>query len=121
MIYERIKELCKERGITISKLENDLELGRSSVRKFDLHDPGVGKMNLIAGYLGVSIDALLGQDYYAENGTARLAQQMYDDPDMRALFHMKRNMDPERFEMHKKMMTDLYKLEHPEDDYDFDG
>lgn len=118
MLYERIRELCKQRGITVAKLEQDLELGRSSVRKFDQHDPGVGKINMIAGYLGVSVDYLLGDDYYLNGETARMAQQMYDDPDMRALFHMKRNMNPERFKAHKKMMADMYRLEHPEDDYD---
>lgn len=39
MIYERIKEICKAKGITVRKLEQDLEFGRGSVRKFDMHDP----------------------------------------------------------------------------------
>ena len=43
MIYDRIKALCKAKGITVAKLEQDLELGRSSIRKMDKHDPGVGK------------------------------------------------------------------------------
>ena len=42
MIYERIKEICNAKGITIRKLEQDLEFGRGSVRKFDQHDPSVG-------------------------------------------------------------------------------
>lgn len=33
MIYERIKEICNAKGITIRKLEQDLEFGRGSVRK----------------------------------------------------------------------------------------
>lgn len=119
MLYERIQELCKQKGVTISKMEQDLEFGRSSIRKFDDHEPSIGKINMIAGYLGVSIDAIVGNDYYSDGETARAAQQMFDDPDMRALFHMKRNMDPKRFEAHKKLMEDMYKLEHPEDDYDF--
>lgn len=44
MIYDRIKALCKAKGITVAKLEQDLELGRSSIRKMDKHDPSVGKM-----------------------------------------------------------------------------
>ena len=54
--------------------------------------------------------------YYTDPETARLAQEMFDDPEMRALFHMKRNMRPEQFQAHYDMMKSLYKLEHPEDD-----
>jgi transcriptional regulator with XRE-family HTH domain len=54
--------------------------------------------------------------YYTDPETARLAQEMFEDPEMRALFHMKRNMKPEQFKAHYDMMKSLYKLEHPEDD-----
>lgn len=80
MIYDRIKKICKNKGISVAKLEQDLELGRSSVRRFDQHEPGVGKLNMIAGYLGVTVDALLDDDYYADGEKAVMAQRMYDDP-----------------------------------------
>ena len=54
--------------------------------------------------------------YYTDPETARLAQEMYDDPEMRSLFHMKRNMEPEKFKAHIDMMKKMYALEHPEDD-----
>lgn len=55
------------------------------------------------------------KEYYIDEETAQLAQEMFDDPDMRALFHMKRNMDAGRFKAHMNMMRELYKLEHPEE------
>lgn len=71
MIYERIKEICNAKGITIRKLEQDLEFGRGSVRKFDQHDPSVGKMHMVAGYLGVTVDELLDDKYESDKGPIR--------------------------------------------------
>ena len=53
--------------------------------------------------------------YYQNAETARLAQEMFEDEDMRALFHMKKGMEPEKFAAHMKMMKELYRLEHPEE------
>ena len=80
MIYDRIKKICKDKGITVAKLEQDLELGRSSVRKFDQHDPGVGKMNMIAGYLGVTLNDLIDADFDSDK---KLLSEMFkaENPD----------------------------------------
>ena len=129
MLYEKVRRLCKEKDVTVTQAEKELEFGRGSLSKIDKHKPSYGKISMLAGYFGVPTDFFLedpvesdGEDEpdgTAEDDTAALAQQMFEDPDMRALFHIKRNMDPERFKAHKRMMADMYRLEHPEDDYDF--
>ena len=53
--------------------------------------------------------------YYQNEETARLAQEMFEDKDMRALFHMKQTMEPEKFAAHMKMMREMYRLDHPEE------
>lgn len=53
--------------------------------------------------------------YYTDQETADLAQAMLEDRDMRALYHMKRNTEPEKFKAHINMMKQIYKLEHPEE------
>lgn len=82
--------------------------------------PRADKLQSIANWLGVELSVLLGEKeptgYYFDPESASLAQEMLDDPDMRALFDMKRNMDPERFRAHMDFMKKLYKQEHP--DYD---
>ncbi len=78
----------------------------------------------IANYFGVSVDYLMGEtddptpqdDYYIHGETAKLAQEMYDDPDVKAFFHMKRTMDPDVFSSHFRFMKEAYRREHPEDD-----
>ena len=59
--------------------------------------------------------------YYTNPETAKIAQEMFDDPQMRSLFHMKRTMEPEKFQAHYDMMKKLYEMEHPEDSDDFSG
>ena len=111
MIYEKIKEICKAKGITVRKLEQDLGLGRGSVRKFDQHDPGVGKMHMIAGYLGVTVDDLLADKHELNMGPDTLARQMYVDKDMRDIYEMKKNMSAERFALYKKLLVEMYRAE----------
>lgn len=53
--------------------------------------------------------------YYTNPETAELAQQMYEDPDMQSLFHMKQNTDPEKFKLYMSYIKGLYELEHPEE------
>lgn len=84
--------------------------------------PRIDKIEKMAQYFGVQKSDLVESQtdsntvYYTDPETARLAQEMFEDPEMRALFHMKRNMEPEKFRAHYDMMKSLYKLEHPEDD-----
>ena len=111
MIYERIKEICNAKGITIRKLEQDLEFGRGSVRKFDQHDPSVGKMHMVAGYLGVTVDELLDDKYESDKGPVAIAQKMYMDKDMREIYEMKNKMSAERFALYKKLLEEMYKAE----------
>lgn len=87
------------------------------------YTPKDDKRKKIAEVLGVTLAELDGDDvqnnvhparYYIDDETARLAGEMFADPDMRALFQMKRTMRPEVFRAHMDMMKKLYKLEHPD-------
>lgn len=59
--YQRIRELCKERNITVTKLIEDLGISESLIRKWKTSStPSVDKIRLVAEYFGVSIDYLIG-------------------------------------------------------------
>lgn len=60
IIFERIKELCSEREITVTQLTRDLGLGKGTIEKWRLRVPSVEKVSAVANYLGVSIDYLMG-------------------------------------------------------------
>lgn len=59
MIYDNVKFFCREKGITISKLETVLEFPRSSICKWNENEPGIRKVQKVADYLNVSIEELL--------------------------------------------------------------
>ncbi|MCI9100940.1 MAG: helix-turn-helix transcriptional regulator [Lachnospiraceae bacterium] len=62
MLYENIKRECKKKGVSISKVESELNFSRSSICKWNDNEPGVNKVKSVADYLGVSIDYLLEAD-----------------------------------------------------------
>lgn len=60
-LYDSIKTVAKSKGCSITKIENDLGLGKSVVSKYDEHAPSIEKIVKIADYLGVSVDTLIGR------------------------------------------------------------
>lgn len=118
---ERVKAVLDERGIAVSVMEKACGFSNgwfSGLRRGTISND---KLNKIAEYLGLSVEFLstgetTGTGYYLNPETAALAQEMYEDPDMRSLFDMKRRMNPERFQTHMNYMKELYRQEHP--DYD---
>lgn len=56
---ERIKNLCKEKGITANKLEQDLGFGGGYISKLDKSTPNTAKIQKIADYLEVSLEYLM--------------------------------------------------------------
>ncbi len=104
MLYERIKEACKKKGVTVSELERDLGFGRSSISKVDKHKPSLERMEQIAKYLGVSVSDLTGaadeqpddvrdrERYYLDPDARAAAQEVYERPGMRVLFSAARGV-----------------------------
>ena len=99
-------DVVRATGITKSTF-SDWKSGRSEPKK--------EKLQKIADFFDVSLDYLMtGEEqngYYLNEETAKLAQEMFEDEDMRSLFDMKRNMPPERFKAHIKFMKNLYEQE----------
>jgi DNA-binding Xre family transcriptional regulator len=58
-IYTNIKKTCKQKGISVTKLEADLGFARSTIYKWDTHQPGIGKLKKVSDYLGVTMEYLL--------------------------------------------------------------
>lgn len=113
---EKIVEICKNRKIAISRLEKACGFSNGYIRGLKRGDMPSNKLAKVADFLGVSTEYLSGEEepvYYLNPETAKLAQEMFEDKDMRALFDMKRNMKPEVFKAHYDMMKKLYELENP--------
>ena len=59
MLYDRIVALCKEKHISISKLERECELGNATIRGWKHSDPRASHLKRVADRLEVSVDFLL--------------------------------------------------------------
>lgn len=61
MIYERIKDLAKEKGVSIRQMECDLGLSERNTCKWNASLPKVTTLQKVAGYFGVPIEYFLEQ------------------------------------------------------------
>lgn len=52
--------LCKAKGISISRLEKETGLGNATIRGWGISSPTVEKLKVVADYLGVTVDYLIG-------------------------------------------------------------
>lgn len=59
-LKERIKNLCKERNVSLNKVEEDLGFGKGYLSKLDKSKPNISKIQKMADYFGVSVDWLMG-------------------------------------------------------------
>ncbi len=122
-MYDIFEKLCAEKGVTPYRVCKETGLTTSTISnwKAGRYTPKTDKLQKIADFFGVSIEFLMGTDekeespiYYTNEETAKLAQEMFEDEDMRSLFHMKRTMPPERFKAHIEFMKNLYNQEKKE-------
>ena len=59
MIYNKIRQLCAERGISIRELERACCLGFRSIENWKDHSPTVANLKAVADYFKVTVDELL--------------------------------------------------------------
>lgn len=119
-MYEIFEQLLQSRGLTSYKVSKETGVTQTALSnwKSGKSTPTTKTLQKLADYFGVTIDYLMNGEekegstgYYLNEETAKLAQEMYEDEDMRSLFNMKRNMPPERFKAHMEFMKNLYNQE----------
>lgn len=129
-MWEIFEGLLRRDGVSIADVSRATGINASVFSNWKKRNSKLSAENAvkIADYFGVTVGFLMGvqedvqgQEYYQDVKSALLAQQMFDDPQLHALFHVKKNIDPKRFQAFYDMVIALYKSEHPDDDYDFNG
>lgn len=115
--YERYCAIRDKLGYKDSVVATNTGITKSTFSdwKAGRYIPKKEKMDKISKFLGISTEYITDgeekQGCYLNEETAKLAQEMYEDEDMRSLFDMKRNMPPERFKAHMEFMKNLYEQE----------
>lgn len=59
-IYDKIKQLCKEKGVTVTGTEKELGFSRGSLCKIDKNKPSSEKLQKLADYFEVQLEYLTG-------------------------------------------------------------
>lgn len=59
MIYSKIKEICNEKGLSVSYVEKEAKLSNGSISKWDKNKPLAESLNAVAKVLDIPIDVLL--------------------------------------------------------------
>lgn len=60
-MFEKISNLCLQKEITVTRLEETLRFGRGTISKWKESSPSVDNLKKVADYFGVSIDYLVGR------------------------------------------------------------
>lgn len=55
-VYDKVKDACREKGITINSLEETLGFARSSIYKWNTHKPSAEKLMAVAKELGKPLE-----------------------------------------------------------------
>ena len=84
-MLDKIKELCRSQGMSVSQLEEVLGFGNKAIYKWDKQTPGIDKVKKVADYFGVTVDYLLSEEMEFDEKEA-LLQQLFDNKGMRILF-----------------------------------
>ena len=71
-MYEIIKELCNQKGITVAELERKANLGNGTIRRWGVAYPSLDKAMTVANILNVEIEYLYtGKIRNLPNASAR--------------------------------------------------
>lgn len=127
-MYEVFEQLLQSFGITAYKFCKDTGISQSTIstwkKKNNLINGELAK--IIASYFKVSVDYLMTgkelereEKYYINNETAKVAQEIFENKQLRALFDVQRDMEPEDLKALHQMALALKRKERGNDDSDY--
>lgn len=110
---------------TQTDLINDLGFNKSAVSTWcnGTRLPRMDKVEILAQYFGINRSDLIedkneqpDDNYYLNDETREIAQEVFENPEMRTLFKVARNMPPERLKAHIEFMKSLAEQERGNND-----
>ena len=117
-VYERIESLRKERKISQGNLEKELGFSNGSISKWKTSMPKPERLQKIADYFGVTVDYLMtgnesdGKErYYTNDETASIAQEIFDNKELRLLFDAAKDAQPDDLQTVHQMLIALKRKE----------
>ncbi len=113
-LYEKVTDMRIKKGYSQSELERISGLSKGTITNWKKRDPNMSSIIKVANALGCDVKYFLDdneESYYLNDETARIAQRIYEDKDMRTLFDMSSKMTPDRLKAHIEFMKKLQESE----------
>ena len=121
-----LKSLRKANGLTQDELAKILKISRSTIGMYEngSREPDYETLEAIADYFNVDIDYLLGRtnkttiipNHYLNDETRQIAQEAFENPELRTLFKVARDIPPDRLRAHIEFMKSLKEQERGNND-----
>lgn len=128
-MWEIFEKVIQEKGLTVADVSRGTGINQSTFSNWNT------RRNLITGeiaikiaqFLNISLDYLMtgsvreqesnsGKKYYFSDETAQAAQEMYESKELRVLFDVQRDMDPEDLQAMYNMALALKRKERSSDE-----
>ena len=111
---QRVKKLCKAKGVTQQVCERDLGLSNGYLSKIDTSSPSAAVVKKLADYFGVSVEFILtGKEadspYYMNDDARDLAEFMFKHPEYKVLFDASRKVKEQDIEFVRAMIERMGK------------
>ena len=122
IFVKNLKALLEKHNVSYAELADMIGVRPSTVsmwitgRSF----PRIGAMKKIADCFNISVSQLTedhetqnspGEYYYLNDETRQIAQEAFENPELRSLFHVARDIPPERLKAHIEFMKSLKRQE----------
>ena len=123
-MYSIFEELLQKHGVSTYKVSMETGIAQSifSSWKRGISKPKQDKMQKIADYFNVSVEYLLtgkekegGETYYLNDETKEIAQEIFENKELRMLFNVTRKSTPQRLMAYYNMIKELESQEHGEE------
>lgn len=118
------KSIRLKQGLTQQQMADKLGISRSTIGMYENgeREPNFETLELIADLFNVDMNYLMGwgnvpninisykgeiPKYYIDDETRQIAQEIYDNPELKSLFDMSRKMPPDRLKIHIEFIRQL--------------
>lgn len=124
-MYEKFEELLKKNNVTPYRVHKETGISTATLSdwKNGKSEPKKDKIGKICEYFNVPLSYFYGEDseggdkYYLNNETAEMAQKLFENRNLRALFDAAQDASPEDLKTTYDMLMALKKKERGENDF----
>lgn len=117
IVSRNIRRIASDQNRTQADIARDLHLNKATVSSWmnGTRVPKMENIDMLCHYFNVSRADIMEEDvgniqqqsYYSDPETARIAQEIFDDPHLHALFKAARGSKPKSLELAADMLKEL--------------